>query len=310
MSSQHLCPFCSSPLLYQITDGNLSWYCRHCHLDIPYGIYHEIEHQNDPMDSIAQNSGKSTLKLLQKNWQKTLAEIKEALQADRVMLWQYNQHGELKVLEEVVNPNFPSMKDWLMGHFFTKQELTEFTEGKLQIKSELEAGAKNNLLESFFEVKAKLVAPIILPNNDHGLPKLWGLLLVHHCAKPHQWQESEIKLVSIIAKQMGLSREQAENYQQLTLDYQKLENSNYINPATHLKNTKEIKQQYHLDIPANKLVKSSSWENLSNMEQLRYYIGYFLSRGKIIISPVSGPLYFKGLVYQYRGYHLDFVYFW
>jgi hypothetical protein len=261
MSSQHLCPFCSSPLLCQITDGNLSWYCRHCHLDIPYGICHEIEHQDEPGCIVAQNSGKSTLKLLEKNWQKTLTEIKDALQADRVMLWQYNQQGELKVLEEVVNPDFPSMKDWLMGHFFTKQELTEFTQGKSQIKSDLKTEFKDNLLESFFKVKAKLVAPIILPNNNHGIPKLWGLLLVQYCAQPHHWQESEIKLVSIIAKQMGLSIEQVENYQQLKLDYQKSENSNYINPVTYATNTGEIGQQDYRENSASKLVQSRYWEN-------------------------------------------------
>lgn len=454
MSSQHLCPFCASPLLCQIIDGNLSWYCRHCHLEIPYGICHEIGDHDYTQDIIAQVADDSAWQLLGKTWKKTVTDIKEALNADRVMLWKYSNTGELKVLEEALNLNYPSMKDWIMGHFFTKQELNEFTQGKLQINSNIK-----NLLESFFEVKAKLVAPIILPDDHHVMPKLWGLLLVNHCAKSHQWEDSEIKLVSIIAKQIGVNIAQVESFYKLKRDYQKLENSTCVDQVTGLKSAcqlesylqqqwqemTQIKQplsiiigkiddseQYQhswgeqdqkiclkqiarvitsicqnqenlivkneaeefiiilpgLDgaqavklaekmrqqvqalqikfgqkeyltislgiastIPQsdtqadallqdaenaltngqkqskNRLifseynqhqpeklisqpVKSSPWENLNIFDQLQAYIAYFISRGKTIISPVSGPLYFKGLVYQYRGYHQDFLEFW
>ncbi|TVQ44362.1 MAG: diguanylate cyclase [Gloeocapsa sp. DLM2.Bin57] len=452
MSSQHLCPFCASPLLCQIIDGNLSWYCRHCHLEIPYGICHEIGDHNHTPDIIAQVTDDSAWQLLGKTWKKTVTDIKEALNADRVMLWKYTKTGELKVLEEALNPDYPSMKDWMMGHFFTKQELNEFTQGKLQINSHIE-----NLLESFFEVKAKLVAPIILPDDHHVMPKLWGLLLVNHCAKSHQWEDSEIKLLSIIAKQIGVNIEQVESFYKLKTDYQKLENSTCVEQLTGLKSACQLEgylqqkwqemtqlkqplsiiigkidgwekyqhiwgeqdekicfkqiarvitstcqeqpnlivkneaEEFIIILPSldgvkavklaekmrqqvqalqiklgqkeyltislgiastipqsdtqadtllqdaqnalnnrqkqskNSLifseynnrekliiepVKSSPWENLKTFDQLQAYMAYFISRGKTIISPVSGPLYFKGLVYQYRGYHQDFIAFW
>ena len=458
MSSQHLCPFCSSPLLCQIVDGNLSWYCRHCHLDIPYGICQEIPEQDQADNSIAQIEEKSTWQILAKTWKKTITEIKDALKADRVVLWKYGVTGELRVLEEALNPDYPSMKDWLMGHFFTKQELAEFTQGKLQISANLTPDNQENLLDSFFEIKAKLVAPIILPDEHHVMPKLWGLLLVNHCAQEHKWEESEIKLVSIVAKQIGVNIAIFENYNRLKSEYQKLENLNLTEQTTCLKSTSQLESylekkwqemktshqplsiiigkidglaQYkniwgeqgqeelfkriarvissvfqnieHLivkneqeelvivlpglddakavklaetmrqkvqdlqcqfkteyltmsfgvasKIPDdqitaksllthaqnalnlnngqsqskncltfgeynqkknkdNKRFKYSHWEQLNALDQLQAYIAYFLSRGKIIISPVSGPLYFKGLVYQYRGYHHDFIYFW
>jgi diguanylate cyclase (GGDEF)-like protein len=242
MSSQHLCPFCASPLLCQIIDGYLSWYCRHCHLEIPYGICQEIPEQERTTDSIAQIGEESTRELLAKTWKKTVTEIKDALNADRVMLWKYSDIGELKVLEEALNPDYSSLKDWTMGHFFTKQELDEFTQGKLQIRANLSAEAKKNLLESFFEVKAKLIVPIILPDDHHIMPKLWGLLFVSHCAKEHDWQESEIKLISIIAKQIGVNIEQFDNFHKLKLQYQKLEKLSCIYKVTGLKSPCQLER--------------------------------------------------------------------
>ncbi|ELR96331.1 diguanylate cyclase domain-containing protein [Gloeocapsa sp. PCC 73106] len=440
MSSQHMCPFCSSPLLCQIRGGTLSWYCRHCHVDIPYGIANDFPENNLVDGSITLKFSESPQQLLVKTLEKTVQEIKEALNTDRVMLWKHSNNGELKVLIEALNQDYPSMKDWRVGHFFTNQDLDEFKQGKLQISENQE-----NLLESFFKVKAKLLAPVIIKqDNDH--PKLWGLLIAHNCANQRQWQDSEIKLVVLIAKQIAREIEQAESYQQLKLAYQKLEKNtslaevaqlspsskleayldqewqkmyqlhqplsivicavdaldkyghiflNYLKGVAQVINNncqsqeslivkneakelviilpgidgagavqlaekirvqvkkmpteneeavtvslgiastipeKKVKPNTLLEKAAWSLVqaqkaggdrlnfhnhqlrvfefKSNPWEKLSSTEQLMGYVAYFISRGKIIISAKSGPLYFKGLVYEYQGYHQDFLGFW
>jgi len=54
-----------------------------------------------------------------------------------------------------------------------------------------------------FEVKAKLVAPILKDNH------LLGLLIAHHCSEPHAWQQTEIDLFAQLAIQIGITIEQA-----------------------------------------------------------------------------------------------------
>ena len=48
----------------------------------------------------------------------------------------------------------------------------------------------------------------------------------------------------------------------------------------------------------------------TKIERLMSYVAYYVSRGKTVISPLSGSLAFEKSVYQYWGYHRDFEDFW
>ena len=54
------------------------------------------------------------------------------------------------------------------------------------------------------EVKANLVAPIIVEN------KIFGLLVAHHCKQPHQWRPPEINFLRQLATQGSLALERAQ----------------------------------------------------------------------------------------------------
>jgi diguanylate cyclase (GGDEF)-like protein len=38
MPSQHLCPFCNSTLVCQVSQGKPYWFCIHCHQEVPYAF--------------------------------------------------------------------------------------------------------------------------------------------------------------------------------------------------------------------------------------------------------------------------------
>ncbi|HEY9837819.1 MAG TPA: diguanylate cyclase, partial [Vampirovibrionales bacterium] len=59
------------------------------------------------------------------------------------------------------------------------------------------------------EVKAMLMVPIVQSSG------LWGLLIAHHCSAPRRWQQSEIKLLSQLATQVGIATQQSQLYEQL-----------------------------------------------------------------------------------------------
>ncbi|MGK7941581.1 MAG: diguanylate cyclase [Crocosphaera sp.] len=58
------------------------------------------------------------------------------------------------------------------------------------------------------------------------------------------------------------------------------------------------------------LIPLSSVEDIKPKALLQSYVAYFLSRGLQVSSPVAEVLPFHGLVYQYEGYHQDFVNWW
>ena len=51
-------------------------------------------------------------------------------------------------------------------------------------------------------------------------------------------------------------------------------------------------------------------DNINPTELLKSYVAYFLSRGISLSSPGAEILPFNGLVYQYQGYHQDFLNLW
>jgi len=52
---------------------------------------------------------------------------------------------------------------------------------------------------------------------------LWGLLGVHQCSAPRQWQQLEIDPIAELATQVEIAIQQAQLYQQLEEANQKLQ---------------------------------------------------------------------------------------
>ncbi|HAA28892.1 MAG TPA: hybrid sensor histidine kinase/response regulator [Cyanobacteria bacterium UBA8553] len=59
------------------------------------------------------------------------------------------------------------------------------------------------------QVRAKLVAPIIVQNN------LWGLLIAQQCFEPRHWKDSEKTFLNLIAENLSVAIYQAKLYAQL-----------------------------------------------------------------------------------------------
>ncbi|AFZ58315.1 GAF domain-containing sensor histidine kinase [Anabaena cylindrica FACHB-243] len=67
------------------------------------------------------------------------------------------------------------------------------------------------------QIRAKFVAPIMFEDQ------LWGLLIAHQCYAPHEWTQSEKKLLTSIAEQLAIAIHQTELMRCLTKEKQTLE---------------------------------------------------------------------------------------
>ena len=63
-----------------------------------------------------------------------------------------------------------------------------------------------------FQVRAILVVPIVQGEE------LWGLLGVHQCSGPREWQPSEIELLEHLANHIAIAIQQSELYRKLELE--------------------------------------------------------------------------------------------
>jgi hypothetical protein len=69
-------------------------------------------------------------------------------------------------------------------------------------------------------IKANLIVPIFLKN------KIWGMLFVHQCSAPRQWNHLEIELLRQLADQVSIALAQAELLEQEMCYAQELARSN------------------------------------------------------------------------------------
>lgn len=409
----------------------------------------------------------------------TVIELREFLQADRVIVHRFVEHWNGSPVVEAVDPSLPSMLEFIIHYpsILEKKYIQQYHAGEeFAIADIRHAGLDLRLIQllTFFNIKARLAIPILLKTIESEYPssnRLWGLLIVHQCSTPRQWQKSEIKLLKGIANQLAIALQQSELNQQLQAANQKLQQLALLDRLTLIANRprfdeyllsewqrstqkktplsviiweidffKKYNETYGyqagdrclkqiattissavnrsgalvarysggeiavilpkaeaasalliveeirfrvkaLEIPhihsqiskyltlscgvattipdhksspaqliadaekaleqAKKLriasaVKHSSHplifqlpfrsqnqsierlptphknseKNTTNVDLLMSYVAYYISRGKSVLSSLSGPLFFRGLVYKYWGYHTDFLEFW
>ncbi|QHG18670.1 PAS domain-containing protein [Nostoc sp. ATCC 53789] len=163
--------------------------------------------------------------------QATVAEVRQFLHTDRVLVFRLNPGGDGTVVAESVGTEWRSLLSSTIQDPFLAE--TYITSNRPQLVSYDPAFIKNYIegyyqgqvtavsdihdssidpchgeLLAQFQVKAHLVVPILQDNQ------FWGLLIAHHCTSPRFWQPLEIDLLKELATQVSIALRQAELYQQ------------------------------------------------------------------------------------------------
>jgi PAS domain S-box-containing protein len=153
---------------------------------------------------------------LQTIFQTTAAEVRQLLQCDRVAMFRFKPdsdytEGEM-VSEDVVPPYGSTIAQKVCDRCFGGQYASQYQQGRMQVVADIYAAGLTDchreILERF-QVRANLVVPLLQGE------KLWGLLCIHQCSGPREWQEKEIEFVSQIADHLAVALQQAEFVVQL-----------------------------------------------------------------------------------------------
>jgi GAF domain-containing protein len=144
-------------------------------------------------------------------FRETAIEVRQLLKADRVGMFRFDptsgwNDGEF--VSEDVDSAFPSaMEQKIHDHCFGDQFAVHYQIGKAQVVTDIHnAGLSDCHIKilSQFQVRANLVVPLLQGEN------LWGLLCIHQCAAPRQWQTTEVEFVTQIASHLGIALHHAE----------------------------------------------------------------------------------------------------
>jgi signal transduction histidine kinase/ActR/RegA family two-component response regulator len=121
------------------------------------------------------------------------------------------------------------------------------------------------------QIKSKIIAPILVESHiseNHrwvatdGSKKLWGVLVVHACAEPREWQDSEAQLLQQIANQLAIAIQQASLYEQSQQEIaerkqaqqQLTETNQQLARATRLKDEFLANMSHELRTPLNSIL--------------------------------------------------------
>jgi PAS domain S-box-containing protein len=159
--------------------------------------------------------------------QNIVNELKQILETDRVLIYQFHPNMSGQVIAESVETG------WIMtlgidikDTYFQTGGSEKYYLGKTSSINDIDqAGLTPCYIELLkkYQVKANLVVPILLNkqtlfNNEaksHNPYKLWGLLIAHQCSSTRTWQESELELLDKLGVQISIALQQSQLYQQL-----------------------------------------------------------------------------------------------
>lgn len=165
---------------------------------------------------------------LSQTFQDVVWQVQTILQVDRVCLYRLQADQSSFVMAEAVRSEWPTIAGFLIRDTFVSSSvwieqyrkgqvclipdlanLSQTTEADRNSRDMFTLDPSTDTLLHYFQVKAKLVVPI------HIHHQLWGLLVIHHCATPRHWEQSEINFLKRLTWQLGMAIEQQQLYQEL-----------------------------------------------------------------------------------------------
>ncbi|MDY6807134.1 MAG: GAF domain-containing protein, partial [Cyanobacteriota bacterium] len=159
---------------------------------------------------IAQNIRKSLN--LEEILNSTVAEVRQFLQTDRVIIYRFNPDWSGVIVAESVGEGWESCLGLtIKDSCFVRTWLDRYPNGRVRAVDDIYQAGMPLCYVKFLEklqVRAKLLVPIVKKD------RLWGLMCANQCSDSREWQQWEIELLESLATQIAIAIQQAELYQE------------------------------------------------------------------------------------------------
>ncbi len=166
---------------------------------------------------------------------RTVSEVRQFLQTDRVVIYQLKPDGSgAIVVESVSHETLSIIHTPIYDPCFNQGCIQQYLEGRiLRIEDIYTSGLRQCHVDFLAQIQvcANLVVPIVQTTSERLILKseesvsgikiplqnhsLYGLLIAHHCSGSRHWQLEEIDLLRELSTQIGIAVQQGQLYQQL-----------------------------------------------------------------------------------------------
>jgi diguanylate cyclase (GGDEF)-like protein/PAS domain S-box-containing protein len=164
----------------------------------------------------------------------TVAEVRQFLQADRVLIYRFlpDWSGVMEV-ESVGDPWMSVLGTTIRDPCFTGDYVTQYKHGRVQAVSDIfqaDLQACHVDLLSYFQVRANLVVPIVTESQ------LWGMLITHQCSGPREWQTDEVDFLRQLSDQVAIAIQQSTLYEKIQEANRELQRLALLDGLTQIAN--------------------------------------------------------------------------
>jgi PAS domain S-box-containing protein len=211
-------------------------------------------------------------------------EIRDLIQADRVGIFKFDpasnfDDGEF-VAESVESTFSSALAIRVKDHCFGENYAALYAKGRSYVVNDIyqnsDRACHTNILAQF-QVRANLVMPLLCGDN------LWGLLCIHQCAAPRNWQQSDIDLTQQIANQLTIAIQQVNLFEQVQQELaQKQQAEVKLTEANH-----------QLAVSNQELIRATRLKDefLANMShELRTPLNAILGLSESLLEEVLGAI--------------------
>jgi diguanylate cyclase (GGDEF)-like protein len=143
----------------------------------------------------------------------TVEELRQFLQADRVIVYKFNHDWTGQVIIESVSKEYPSFQDKnIVNYSLEKDYIEEYKNGNIHQVDDIythKLSESEMELVAALKMRSSLVLPILRCQD------LWGLLAIHQCSSRRQWHQWETEFLQELVIQLGIAIQQTELYEKL-----------------------------------------------------------------------------------------------
>jgi GAF domain-containing protein len=137
-------------------------------------------------------------------------EVRRAIGCDRAVIYSLQPNDQGKIVAESIANEYPAtLGTTIEDPCFSARYIDKYQMGRVRAISNIyQAGMTPCYIENLEKigVKASLVVPVLTAPN-----KIYGLLVLHQCSAPRNWQQSEIDLAIQVGTQVGYTLERLAN---------------------------------------------------------------------------------------------------
>ncbi|MEH1851469.1 MAG: GAF domain-containing protein [Nostoc sp.] len=204
----------------------------------------------------------------------TVTEVRQLLKSDRVAVFRFYPElaweGEF-IYEDVGTEWGSALAAKLRDHCFSEEFAGLYQQGRIKAIADIyQVNASDcyiKILERF-QVRGNITAPLMKGKD------LWGLLCIHQCSSPRQWEDSEIEFVQLIAEHLGVALQQADYLEQVKLQSAELAQAKAREKAAEWQKTIAItieKIRQFLDLESIFHTTTAELRQLLNADRVAIY---------------------------------------